>query len=147
MSPLRSLTPKDAKACAKLHKDCFNQPWSIKDFSSMLENPATMGFGYYHHEHLIGLIVYIITVDEAEIYTLCTHPDFRRQQIAQKLLALFDTYCLSALVVKQFLEVSVSNVSAIKLYEKMGYICQTIRKNYYNDNGISTDAYMMVRMV
>lgn len=147
MSPLRSLTPTDAKACATLHKDCFESPWSMKDFSSMLENPVTTGFGYYHHNHLVGLILYTITVDEAEIYTLCTHPDFRRMQIAQKLLTLFDTYCLSALVVKQFLEVSVSNIITIKLYEKMGYVCQTIRKNYYNENGVLKDAYMMVKMV
>ena len=41
------------------------------------------------------------------------------------------------------LEVRVSNVAAISLYKKYGFIIANIRKSYYSDN--HEDAYLMIK--
>ena len=76
-----------------------------------------------------------LIVDEIHIATFAVDPDYRRQGIAQKLLAhtLVDAIYLGG--EKSFLEVREGNFPARSLYKKFGYVDIGIRKKYYKDNG------------
>jgi ribosomal-protein-alanine N-acetyltransferase len=87
------------------------------------------------------MIVAWLIVDEVHVATLATHPDFRRQGIAKRLLA----YTLRGLIeegaVSSFLEVRESNLAAQDMYRKFGYEATARRRRYYRDN--DEDAILM----
>jgi len=90
---------------------------------------------------LVAMIVIWLIVDEAHVATIAVHPEYRRQKIAQRLLAhaLIDAYHTGA--VRSFLEVRRGNEPAIRMYERFGYREVGVRKKYYQDNG--EDAVLM----
>ena len=75
----------------------------------------------------------------------CTHPDFRRQGVAENLLMTMMDYAQLAKVSKIFLEVRSDNIPAQKLYEKMGFVENGIRKGYYTTRQGQMDAICMVK--
>ena len=87
------------------------------------------------------MIVAWLFVDEVHIATLATHPDFRRQGIAQKLLTHTLRYTFDEGAKTSFLEVRESNLAAQEMYRKFGYENTGRRKRYYKDN--DEDAILM----
>jgi len=92
--------------------------------------------------------------DEAHISTIAIHPAFRRRGLGGLLMVhmVEEAIALSARLVT--LEVRVSNLSAQRLYESLGFVEVGLRKNYYHDNkedalimtveGVETEAYRAV---
>ncbi len=80
-------------------------------------------------------------MDEAHITTLAVHPDHRKNKIAQKLLIASIERCYKDMIKYITLEVRVSNIPAINLYEKFGFSSLGLRKKYYQDN--NEDAMIM----
>ena len=87
------------------------------------------------------MLVAWLLVDEAHIATISTHPDFRRQGIAQKLLAHALQHMKNEGAVTSFLEVRAGNIAAQEMYRKFGYKVSGHRKRYYKDN--DEDAILM----
>lgn len=79
------------------------------------------------------LVVWLI-LDEAHIGTFAVHPDFRRQRIGQRLLAMALLAAQKEGALKSFLEVRQSNASAQALYARFGYEVVGKRPRYYHDN-------------
>ena len=80
-------------------------------------------------------------VDEAHITTIAVHPDFLRRHIAECLIVKLLEDCYNEFIKYITLEVRVSNIPAIKLYEKYGFKSLGTRKGYYQDN--NEDALIM----
>lgn len=126
---------------AKIHAKCFaaSRPWSTSEFASLLQDKNVSlfsnEFGFLLARHILG---------EVEILTLAVHPDHQRLGHAKRLHQKFeekqiqdDAHCL-------FLEVSNENKAAINLYETLGYLKISSRKNYYSKlDGTKTDAIVM----
>ena len=119
---------------ANLHKKCFpNKPWSADDFRDLKNS----GCEIIMSEN--GFIVYRIAVDEAEIITIGVNPEMRRQGIASAMIGIIEKTLLNQGVKKIFLEVAVTNTSAQKLYENMGFKVVGLRPKYYD----GVDAILM----
>ena len=73
--------------------------------------------------------------------TIATHPDYRRQGIARKLLTYTLQSAMREGVQSSFLEVRESNLAAQDMYRKFGYVEVGRRKRYYRDN--NEDAILM----
>lgn len=129
--------------CSNLHAACFDKKWSSSEFKDLLGNPSISIFGYFQKSQLIGLIVVSFIIDQAEIYTICTHPDYQRQGIASKIMEYIKKECTDRLMTAIFLEVAVSNNMAIKFYEKHAFKSTSIRRGYYRINNQAVDAIMM----
>lgn len=110
----------------ELHNNAFNEVWSTKAFLDLIELPATFGFLCSVEDQPAGFILCQGDGEEAEIITIATHGEFRRQGVAQALLdgAFERTEVM-------FLEVAEDNVAARRLYEKNGFQTVGIRKKYY----------------
>ena len=76
----------------------------------------------------------------ADLMTIAVHPDFRRQGIAQHLIAELESWAADRGADSMMLEVDINNESAIALYTRLGYEKLNIRKNYY---GYGKDAQIM----
>ena len=127
--------PLYAPVLAKLHALCFQNPWSLDNFQTILQLPTT--FGYLDKN---GFILCSDLGDDLEILTLAVHPNFRRQGIAFQLISTLQNYAIQHQKQHLFLEVNIHNLPAISLYQKCGFIQSGQRKNYYHEDDIISDA-------
>jgi ribosomal-protein-alanine N-acetyltransferase len=139
---IRKMTLDDLPAVVELDRTSFSLPWPERSFRfELTDNPASRCWVVEVDGKLVGMIVVWLLVDEAHVATLATHPDFRRQGIAKKLLS----HALQNLVKEgaqsSFLEVRVSNMAAQEMYRKFGYKESGRRRRYYKDN--DEDAILM----
>jgi ribosomal-protein-alanine N-acetyltransferase len=139
---IRKMAVEDVPAVAELDKISFSLPWPERSFRfEVTDNPASRCWVAEVDGRVVGMIVAWLFVDEVHIATLATHPDFRRQGIAQKLLTHTLRYTSDEGAVSSFLEVRESNLAAQAMYRKFGYENTGRRKRYYKDN--DEDAVLM----
>lgn len=77
---------------------------------------------------------------EADILTVAVLPAYRRQGIAKEFMRQIEAYAVEREASAMMLEVELSNESAIKLYESLGYMKISVRMDYY---GPGKDAHVM----
>ncbi len=140
---IQILSSIHAKKCSDLHGLCFDKQWSQREFDDFFANQSMMILGCWDNDILSGLLCLSIIGNEAEIYTLCTHPDYRQKNIASSLVQTAKQECTSRLVTDIFLDVAIDNISAIECYKKQNFKIINTRKNYYTRNNLSVDALMM----
>lgn len=142
MIRLSELSESDLNELIKIESEAHSHPWSEANIISALASKRTTVMGAFSGDTLAGYAVYDCVIDEATLQNLSVKPNFRRQGIGRRLVgSIFDRYPNSEHV---FLEVRVSNIGAIALYEAMGFAELGVRPNYYptNDGG-KEDAFIM----
>ena len=139
---IRKMTEADVPIVAELDKISFSLPWPERAFRfEVTDNPAARCWVAEVDGRMAGMIVAWLLVDEVHVATLATHPDFRRQGLAQKLLIHTLRYTSDEGAASSFLEVRESNLAAQEMYRKFGYEMTGRRKRYYKDN--DEDAILM----
>jgi len=143
MNPvIRKMTIDDVPVVVELDKMSFSLPWPERSFRfELTDNPTSRCWVAEVDGRIVSMIVVWLFVAEAHIATLATHPDFRRQGIAKKLLAHALQYLISEGAQSSFLEVRASNAAAQEMYRKFGYKESGRRQHYYKDN--DEDAILM----
>src|SRR5262245_43258586 len=120
----------------------FSLPWPERSFYfEVTTNQASRCWVAESDQRIVGAIVAWMLVDEVHIATIATHPDFRRQGIAQALLAHVLRTGAEEGAVSSFLEVRAGNLAAQAMYRKFGYEETGRRPRYYKDN--DEDAILM----
>jgi ribosomal-protein-alanine N-acetyltransferase len=89
----------------------------------------------------IAFVITWFVADEVHVLNVATHPDWRRQGIAERLLMEVIALARAKDVRHLLLEVRRSNAHALALYRKLGFYAMGLRKNYYPDQ---EDAVEMV---
>ncbi len=136
---------KDLSSVYYIEQKCFKYPYP---FPLLLFYHKIFPEGFRIAKignEIVGYIIFIIEKDNVgHIISLAVHPDYRRRGIGYKLLlsAIKFLEMIDINVIK--LEVRVSNIAAIKLYEKVGFIKTKILKKYYKDG---EDGYQMLYRV
>lgn len=128
---------------ANLHAECFTfpRPWGAGEFADLLHSQTC-----FLCQEDFGLLLGRVVAGEAELLTLAVSPQTRRQGIAQRLMRAFLQEAGSRNAESAFLEVAETNVAAISLYMKNGFLQQSRRKGYYrHPDGQTEDALIMVR--
>ena len=133
---VRRLTLQDLDAIEWIENLVYPTPWSRSMFAGELAKPSSLSLGGYDPDsgRLVAYLVVSRYVDAWHIMNLAVHPNWRRQGVASRLLdELFE---LTAGDSRRgyTLEVRVSNVTAIALYEHFGFETSGIRRGYYTDN-------------
>ena len=136
------MTIEDVLAAHELDVLSFTLPWPERSLRyEITGNPAARCWAAELDNRLVGMLVLWMILDEAHIATIATHPDFRRQGIAKRLLveALESAYNEGAQTA--LLEVRAGNEAALKMYARFGFEEVGNRKRYYKDN--NEDAVLM----
>jgi ribosomal-protein-alanine N-acetyltransferase len=118
--------------------------WTKQDFDALMKNRGILYTARTDTQELVGYLLVQNQIDLYEVLQLSVHPDYRQQGIAKQLLTLMMTQTQSEPSEGVFLEVRESNLSAISLYEKLGFLQVGKRKNYYPCiSGEREDALLM----
>lgn len=133
----------EAKNVSYLHGLCFLKAWSEKDFLEFYHNKNIIVLLFKQDEEVISMMVAQIIAPQAEIYTFCTHPAFRGQNIASQLMDYFKNFLIENNYDEIFLEVSENNKIAQKFYENSDFKIYDRRKNYYIEEHKQYDALLM----
>ena len=126
---------------AALHRAAFenNRAWSDAEFAALLSQPGSLLSACED-----GFALGRVTLDEAEVLTIATHPDVRRHGIARKHLNALEAMACDKGARRIFLEVDAANIPAIGLYLGAGYHESGQRPGYYRAaDGTRTDALIL----
>jgi ribosomal-protein-alanine N-acetyltransferase len=129
-SRIRPLATVDLDAVMDIESRAYDFPWTQGIFRDCLR------VGYccwcYENDGLIqGYGVMSVAAGESHILNLTVRPESQRQGIGSKLIKHFLQLARRHDADIVMLEVRPSNLSAISLYEKMGFNEVGVRRNYY----------------
>lgn len=125
----------EAKAYGEHH-------WSKESFMNELANELARYYSAFDENgELVGYAGCWQILEEVHITNIAVSPDFRRNKIGEKLLRQIIDDCYKNKAKYITLEVRVSNIPAISLYEKFGFKSLGVRKGYYQNN--NEDALIM----
>lgn len=130
---IKRLSEENSSAVAEIEKLCFSHPWSEATVASEIKSGFADFFGAFCGEELAGYIGGRTIAGETEIFNVAVSPEFRRKGIAKALIGKFVETVREKETQVIFLEVRASNLPAIALYEKNGFVFCGIRKDYYSD--------------
>ena len=139
---VRRATIEDAKEIFAIEMECFSVPWSLDSIETELLNEDKKL--YYVVEDANGVVGYAgawLVFDEGQITNIAIRPSARRQGFGAKLTSALREECFKRGMHEIFLEVRISNLSALSLYRKLGFTVKGMRKNYYSEP--KEDAYIM----
>ena len=137
------MTKDDVEAVAAIEAEAYGKHhWAKSSFYDEMSNALAK---YYTAKTSSGeLVGYAGTwhiLEEGHITTIAVKKDFLRHHIGETLIHQIIEDCYKDGVKYLTLEVRVSNIPAIKLYEKYGFQSLGTRKGYYQDN--NEDALIM----
>jgi ribosomal-protein-alanine N-acetyltransferase len=140
---IRPLSYFDLSQVISVERRAFTSPWSLSMFVLELTKPSGVHLAAVEGSQIRGYVI-CARYDEAyHVMSLAVDPDHQRRGIASALLeAAIDRAGADA---NYTLEVRVSNLGAIALYERHGFRAVGTRPRYYSDNG--EDAIIMWRAV
>ena len=139
---VRRATIEDAKEIFAIEMECFSVPWSLDSIETELLNEDKKL--YYVIEDANGVVGYAgawLVYDEGQITNIAIRPSVRRQGYGAKLTSALIEECFKRGMHEIFLEVRISNLSALSLYRQLGFTVKGMRKNYYSEP--KEDAYIM----
>ena len=137
------MTKSDVDNVVKLEEASYGKHhWSKESFYNELENDLSHYYcAFDGNGNLLGYCGCWHIFEEAHITTVSVNPEYRRQKVAQALLIKLIDDCYHEKIKYITLEVRESNVAAISLYDKNGFVSIGERKGYYQDN--NEDALIM----
>ena len=130
---IREATESDAVEIARIEKLSFKTPWSLEMILSEMREPLSSFYVAVFKDSIIGYYGFLHILDELHILNVAVDPDLRQKKMGSKLIAhlVEKARALSARALT--LEVRESNLPAIRLYEKFGFVCAGVRPHYYTD--------------
>ena len=137
----RRASCQDADGIHQVEKTCFPQPWSKRSITDdVCLNASAMYVVAECNDHTIGFCGVHFILDEGHIVNVAVLPSFRGRGIGKALVEMM--LANSPVYIDKFtLEVRISNASAIKIYETLGFQSVGVRPGYYGDTG--EDALIM----
>lgn len=139
------MTIADMPSAHDLEVKTFKSPASLSAFKDLLANPNAINLVAKNETEIIAYLTSHNVLDEVHIFNMTVIPACRRLGIAERLLEILFTIAQDRDAKEIFLEVRISNVPAISLYQKVGFTRLGIRKGYYHDN--LEDAMVMVKLL
>lgn len=140
---IRPMEEADLREVAAIEKEAITPPWSAQDFRDSLELPHVIMLAAILDGQVAGYCVCYQSLDEGEITNVAVKKELRRQGIAGKLLEKLFSVGAERGSKRFLLEVRASNEAALHTYEKVGFQCAGLRKNFYTQP--VEDAVIMIR--
>lgn len=137
------MTRETVPLVAELERQVFAMPWSEQGFLDTLDMENVIFLTALENGDLLGYCGIYLAADEGEITNVAVAPGYRGRGIAGALVQRLIDEAGKFGVSRYILEVRASNLGAIGLYEKLGFVRGGVRRNFYEKP--REDALVMVR--
>lgn len=116
-----------------IEAESFAAPWSEMSIRYEISQKHSVCFVAIDERGVLHGHAYMRhVINEGHINNLAVRPESRRRGIASRLAEALIQAALTREMIGLTLEVRTSNHAAIALYEKLGFVREGIRKNYYS---------------
>ena len=130
---IRLMNSRDIDQLAELEKLCFADPWSVSAFSYELNNPLSLWLVAVDGDTVAAYVGSQTVMGESDMMNVAVAPKYRRQGIAEQLIVELIQQLKARDSQSLTLEVRQSNLPAISLYEKLGFVQVGCRPRYYRN--------------
>ena len=138
---VEKLTVSHLSAVAELEALCFADPWSEKALELLVGEEA-YGAVCLQEGRVMAYGGVLWAPFEGQITNIATHPDARRCGMGAAILEHLIEVAKARSDCEQLsLEARVSNIPAISLYERYGFLKMGLRRGFYKHP--TEDAYVM----
>ena len=126
---LRRLELGDLDAIERIERASYPTPWSRSMFAGRARKQSSLSIAAaIPDEQLVGYLVLSRYVDAWHVMNVAVDPDHRRFGIASAMLARLFEVTRDDAERGYTLEVRVSNLAAIALYESFGFVSRGVRR-------------------
>ena len=132
MISIKQMNKKDIDLCYELDSNTISL-WSKEQWANEFKKDGTKIFGLLIKNLVIGICVFQVVLDEAQINYFVVNNKFRKKGFGSYLMNYLIKKCEKLNLKKLLLEVSQSNVTAERFYSRFDFSTVGIRKNYYKD--------------
>ena len=132
MISIKQINEKDIDLCYELDSNTISL-WTKKQWANEFKKEGINIFGLLISNLVIGICVFQVVFDEAQINYFVVNHEFRRKGFGSHLMSYLISKCEKLNLNKLLLEVSLSNVTAERVYNRFDFSTVGIRKNYYKD--------------
>ena len=132
MISIKHINEKDIDLCYELDSNTISL-WSKKQWTNELKKDGIKVFGILLSNLLIGICVFHVVLDEAQINFFAINHKYRKKGFGTYLMNYLIKECEQLNISKLFLEVSHNNFIAEKFYSRFNFSTVGIRRNYYKD--------------
>ena len=139
---LRPMQMADLDAVMVIEPTIYTHPWTRGNFSDSI-NSGYSAWVLEANQTIIGYALLMMVLDEAHLLNLSVAKDQQKQGLGRYLLEHMLQIAKNHKAANMFLEVRPSNISAIALYENMGFCEMAVRRGYYPALDGREDAVLM----
>ena len=132
MISIKHINEEDIDLCYELDLNTISL-WSKKQWASEFKKEGIRVFGLLFSNFVIGICVFHVVFDEAQINFFAVNPKYRKRGFGTLLMNYLVRECKKLSISRLFLEVSHTNYTAEKFYNRFEFSTVGIRKNYYKD--------------
>ena len=132
MLSIKQIKEKDIDLCFELDSKTISL-WTKRQWANELKKEGVKVFGLLLSNLVIGICVLHIIIDEAQINYFVVNQKYREKGLGSYLMKYLIKKCEQLKINRLLLEVSNSNLTAEKFYNRFDFFTVGIRKNYYKD--------------
>ena len=131
MLTIRRLKTEDASRIGVLAASLFTMPWSVQAFEELAEDEGSIFLVAEEDGQLIGGCGLTHILDEGDVHNVMVSPAHQGKGLATLLMTRLLEEGSKQGIAEFTLEVRVSNVAAIRVYEKLGFVSEGVRPRFY----------------
>ena len=125
---------RDLPEVLSLERQCFTEPWSAGMFRDELNSPlSSTVLARDENRRLVGFACYWVFLEEMHLMNVAVAKDRRRQGIGMGLVVEAMKLASAKGAASATLEVRSRNVAAVAMYERLGFLREGLRRDYYTD--------------
>ena len=140
---LREMLVDDLDQVMEIEEELFSVPWTKEGFLTFLMKENGMFLVVEEKDRILGYCGLLTVLDEGDVTNVAVRKDRQREGIGNFLMGSMIRLAEERGITMIHLEVRAGNETAIRLYERQGFVRDGLRKGYYTDP--TEDAVLMTR--
>lgn len=130
---LREMLVEDLDQVMKIEESLFAVPWTREGYFTFLTRENSMFLVVEEKGEILGYCGLLMVLDEGDVTNVAVRGDRQREGIGNFLMESLIRLSREQGIRMIHLEVRAGNETAIRLYERLGFVRDGLRKAYYTD--------------
>lgn len=130
---LREMLVEDLDQVMKIEESLFAVPWTREGYFTFLTRENSMFLVVEEKGEILGYCGLLMVLDEGDVTNVAVRGDRQREGIGNFLMESLIRLSREQGIHMIHLEVRAGNETAIRLYERLGFVRDGLRKAYYTD--------------